>query len=496
MHNAPQQQRSAHNGDGRANGANGVLRFPSGDKANEDRKPPHNYEAEQAVLGAILIDNSALDRVVDFLEAHHFFDPLHGQIYNACVTLISAGEKVTPVTLKQFFENAEPIDATMTVPQYLGRLGANATTVVNARDYGRVIVDLWTRRQLILISEDLANAAYDGPVDFKPSEQIEEAETRLVSLLDGRQSGGEVLFKAAVGGALAQAKLAHEQIKTGMPTGLVDLDEMLGGLQPGDLIVLAARPGMGKSAMATNMTRFIASQPVTEGGGPVGFFSLEMGADQIALRVVGEMAEVSPDLTRRGKLAGSEYIAFRDTGGRAESLPIIMDETSGLSIAQLVTRARRMKRKHNIGLIVVDYLQLMHAGKRVENRNLEITAITAALKGLAKELCVPVLALSQLSREVEKRADKRPQLSDLRESGSIEQDADVVMFIYREEYYLRRERPPQADDKAYQEWNARLLDAGGNAEVIIAKQRQGGTGIVNLAFSEKLMRFSNLHRGG
>lgn len=436
----------------------------------------------------------------------HFFDPAHQQIYRAASQLIGDGQAATPTRLAPFFESAAAIGPGLSLPAYLMRLATNATTIINARDYGRTIYDLAVRRQLILIGEDMVRTAFDSPIDFPPKEQIEEAETRLFALVErGEGDRGEIRFADAVAAARRAVRTARNDTQL-VRTGFKDLDDMLGGMRPGELILLAARPSMGKTSLATNIAVNVAQdwlEPVDEDGvvqqrrrRAVGFFSQEMAADQIALRIIGELAEISPSKARVG-LNESDLERFEASAtAAANDINIVIDETAGLSITQLRSRARRMKRKYQIDLVVVDYLQLMNAGRKVENRNLEITAITAGLKGLAKELGVPVLVLSQLSRGVEQRADERPQLADLRDSGAIEQDADVVMFLYREEYYLQCEKPPLAEPARRAEWEGKLAKVGGLAEVIIAKQRQGATGIVTLQFSDELMRFSGLARQG
>jgi replicative DNA helicase len=475
------------------------------------RAAPHNQEAEPALLGAILINNEAHDRVSGFLEPQHFFDPLHQQIYETAATLIGAGKSATPVTLKTFFENAEPIDATTTVPQYLGRLAANATTIINVRDYGRTVYDLATRRQLILIGGDMVNAAYDSPVDFPPKEQIEEAEARLFSLAEtGKYGQGFAAFNTALTTAIEMANNAfkREGGLSGLATGLRDLDGKLGGLQPSDLVVIAGRPSMGKTALATNIAfniararvRSLASNPERRPDDPehdgavVGFFSLEMSSEQLATRILSEQSGLPSERIRRGIIDQDEFKRLVAASQEMSALPLYIDQTGGLSIAQLSARARRLKRQHGLGLLVVDYLQLMTGNaSRSDNRVQEVSQITTGLKALAKELNVPVVALSQLSRAVENREDKRPQLADLRESGSIEQDADVVMFVYREEYYIERTKP-QEGTAEFMEWMGKMQLVSGKADVIIGKQRHGPIGTVNLQFDGSVTRFSDLAR--
>jgi replicative DNA helicase len=475
------------------------------------RAAPHNLEAEQALLGAILVNNDAHDRVSSFLEPHHFYDPLHQQIYETASKLIASGKQATPITLRTFFEIAEPIDAGLTVPQYLGRLAANAATIINARDYGRTVHDLATRRGLILIGEDVVNAAYDSPVDFPPKEQIEEAETRLFSLAETDKYGqGFLAFNAALTNAIDMAGNAFKRDGhlSGIATRFVGLDGKMGGLQPSDLIVLAGRPSMGKTALATNIAfnvararaESLAANPTLRPDDPghdgavVGFFSLEMSSEQLATRILSEQAGIPSEKIRRGMINEDEFKELVTVSQRMASIPLYIDQTGGISIAQLAARARRLKRQQGLGLLVIDYLQLMTGmSKRGDNRVQEVSEITNGLKALAKELNVPILALSQLSRAVEQRDDKRPQLSDLRESGSIEQDADIVMFVYREEYYLERTKP-QEGTLEFQDWMAKMQIVSGKAELIIGKQRHGPIGTIQLQFDGSVTRFADLAR--
>jgi replicative DNA helicase len=476
------------------------------------RAAPHNLEAEQALLGAILVNNEAHDRVSGFLEPHHFYDPLHQQIYETAAKLIANGKQATPITLKTFFETAEPIDATLTVSQYLGRLAANAATIINARDYGRTIYDLATRRQLIVIGEDMVNTAYDSPVDFPPKEQIEEAETRLFSLAEtGKYGQGFSSFSSALTAAVEMANAAYQRDGglSGIATALKALDGKMGGLQPSDLIILAGRPSMGKTALVTNIAFNIArararslrdrpelspSDPAHDGA-VVGFFSLEMSAEQLATRIMSEQAGIPSEKIRRGMIDEVEFKRLVEASQEMASLPLFIDQTGGISIAQLAARARRLKRQQGLGLIIIDYLQLLTGSARrsSENRVQEVSQITTSMKALAKELNVPIIALSQLSRAVENREDKRPQLADLRESGSIEQDADVVMFVYREEYYIERTKPAEGTPE-FASWKAEMERAHGRAEVIIGKQRHGPVGTVDLQFEANFTRFSDLAR--
>jgi replicative DNA helicase len=469
------------------------------------RGPPHNIEAEQALLGAVLVNNDAFDRVSDFLKAQHFSEDLHRRIFDVASQLIRAGKLATPVTLKTFL--GEHDLGGMTIPQYLARLAAEATTVINAEDYGRTIYDLAMRRDLILIGEDIVNVAYDAPIAASPREQIEEAERKLYSIAEtGRYDGGFQRFSEALTTAVDMAAKAFERDGglSGIATGLADLDRMLGGLQSSDLIIVAGRPGMGKTALATNIAFNIAKayefkeRPdgthETVNGGIVGFFSLEMSSEQLATRIISEQAAIASYKIRRGDISEDEFHRLAEAARDMQTLPFYIDQTGGISIAQLVARARRLKRQRGLDLLVVDYLQLLTASKtRGDSRVQEVTEITTGLKALAKELNVPVVALSQLSRQVESRDDKRPQLSDLRESGSIEQDADVVVFVYREEYYLKNKQPREGTEE-FLTWQSEMERVHGRAEVIIGKQRHGPTGTVDLAFEAEMTRFSNLAR--
>jgi replicative DNA helicase len=469
------------------------------------RTPPHNLEAEQALLGAILINNDAFDRVSDFLRSEHFVEEIHRRIFEIAGSLIRAGKLATPVTLKTFLGDHDI--GGVTVPQYLARLASEATTIINASDYGRSVYDLSMRRELISIGEDVVNVAYDAPVDSSPREQIEEAERRLYQMAEaGRYDGGFQRFSDALKTAVDMAARAYERdgSLSGIATGLTDLDRYMGGLQASDLVILAGRPGMGKTALATNIAFNIAkayesrTRPdgtvETTNGGIVGFFSLEMSAEQLATRIIAEQSAVASYKIRRGDITEADFHHVADAVREMQQIPFYIDQTGGVSIAQLTARARRLKRQRGLDLLVVDYLQLLAGSKnRSENRVQELTEITTGLKALAKELNIPILACSQLSRQVEQRDDKRPQLSDLRESGSIEQDADVVMFVYREEYYLKNKEPRPGTEE-HIAWMAQMETAHGRAEVIIGKQRHGPTGTIELQFDAEVTRFSTIAR--
>ncbi|GHD06992.1 replicative DNA helicase [Tianweitania populi] len=484
--------------------AEALRKVPVNDAAPLYREAPHNIEAEQALLGAILINNDAFYRVSDFLKAAHFGEPLHRKIWEICAEMIRMGKMATPVTIKTFLPGDAKV-GDMTVSLYLAKLAAEAVTVINASDYGRAIYDLATRRALITIGEDMVNIAYDAPVDMAPQEQIEDAERRLFELAEtGRYDGGFESFSDAMKTAVDMASAAYQRDGglSGIACGIRDLDNRMGGLQRSDLIVVAGRPGMGKTSLATNIAFNIASvyeaaqqadgTLEAKNGGVVAFFSLEMSAEQLATRIISEQTEVPSSKIRRGDLTESDFDKLVAYSQMNQKLPLYIDSTGGISIAQLAARARRLKRQRGLDMMVIDYIQLMQgSGKSSSNRVQEITEITTGLKALAKELNVPIMALSQLSRQVESRDDKRPQLSDLRESGSIEQDADVVIFVYREEYYLKNKEPkPGTDD--YIKWEGEMNDARGKAEIIIGKQRHGPTGTVQVAFQGEFTRFSDL----
>jgi len=469
------------------------------------REAPNNIEAEQALLGAILINNDAFYRVSDFLKASHFYEPLHRKIFEVAGELIRMGKTASPVTIKTFLPSDGKV-GDMTVAHYIARLAAEAVTIINAADYGRAIYDLATRRALITVGEDMVNIAYDAPVDMAPQAQIEDAERRLFELAEtGRYDGGFESFTDAVKTAVDMANAAYmrDGHLSGISTGFRDLDRRLGGLQPSDLIVLAGRPGMGKSSLATNIAFNIAHAyepaPQADGsfkaanGGVIGLFSLEMSSEQLATRIISEQTEIPSSKIRRGEINEADFEKLVACSQMMQKIPLYIDQTGGISIAQLSARARRLKRQRGLDVIVIDYIQLMTgASKRGnENRVQEITEITTGLKALAKELGVPIIALSQLSRQVESRDDKRPQLSDLRESGSIEQDADVVIFIYREEYYLKNKEPKPGTPE-YVKWEDDMNDARGKSEVIIAKQRHGPTGTVPMGFQGEFTRFFDL----
>ncbi len=472
------------------------------------RVPPHNVEAEKALLGAMFVNNKAYEKVSEFLRPEHFAVAQHGRVFMASAKLIERGQMADPVTLKRYFEQEQSL-AEIGGQAYLLELAHSATTVINAGEYGHLIYDLYLKRQLIDVGEDIVNEAYGGEVDETATTQIEKAEQRLYDLATkGEYEGGFEAFKASMNKALAMAEVAYkrEGRLAGVTTGFTDLDKLLGGLHPSDLVILAGRPAMGKTALATNIAYNAAySYKQSQGaeGAVVGFFSLEMSSEQLASRILSEQTNISSDAMRKGQISNDEFTRLVQASNVLNDIPIFIDDTPALTVSALRTRARRLKRQHNLGLVVVDYLQLVSStlGSRTDNRVQEVAEITRGLKTLAKELNVPVLALSQLSRQVESREDKRPQLADLRESGTIEQDADVVMFIFREEYYVDQKKPMQRDDEddirfaaRTEKWMERKEKVANLAEAIIAKQRHGPVGAVTLMFQGKYTRFGNLDR--
>ena len=484
-----------------------IAQISSSDTGFGFRTPPHNFEAEKALLGAIFANNNAYDRVSDFLKPEHFADPIHGRIFEAAAKLIERGQLANPTTLNPFFEQDGSI-ADIGGTKYLAELAASMVSIINAAEYGRIIYDLHLKRELIELGEQMVNSAFSPEVDDDAVVQIEQAEQQLYDLATtGEFDGGFQDFKSSVVNAISMAEAAHRRDGqlSGVGTGFRDIDSLLGGLHPSDLIILASRPAMGKTSLATNIAFNAAyDYKPDDADGPgsgavVGFFSLEMSAEQLASRVLSEQTEIASDRMRRGTLTNEEFDKLVIASQELHRLPIFIDDTPALTVSALRTRARRLKREHNLGLVVVDYLQLMSGHTRTDNRVQEIAEITRGLKTLAKELDLPVLALSQLSRAVEQREDKRPLLADLRESGTIEQDADIVAFIYRDSYYLERGEPTQrAEESAekhaerYMRWQESIDQARNEADVIIAKQRHGPTGTVKLYFNGMFTRFADL----
>ncbi len=484
---------------------------PALDFRSSDPMPAHapsNIEAEQALLGAILFDNAAYERVGDTLKAHHFYEPFHARLYSAMEEHVRKGQLAEPIVLMERFRR-DPAFEELGGLRYLADLVDRAPPAANTGDYARVIHDLALRRELIRIGGDISSQA-NADAERTAREQIETAEQQLYALAEtGIASSGLTPFSEAIKGAIEMAAEAYSRDGglAGLSTGLIDLDKMLGGLHPSDLLILAARPSMGKSALATNIAfhvaRHFAWEPRPDGtrktvnGGVVAFFQLEMSAEQLAMRLLAEVSGVPSDRIRKGEIDASEFGQIRDAAFDIQEAPLFIDATGGISIAQLAARARRLKRTTGLDLIVVDYLQLVTASDRGRNDNRvqEVSEITQGLKALAKELSVPVLALAQLSRQVENREDKKPQLADLRESGSIEQDADVVMFIYREAYYKSRTEPREGTPE-HLAWQDEMEKVRHLAEVIIGKQRHGPIGTIKLHFNENLTKFGNLAREG
>ncbi len=468
-----------------------------------DVAAPHNIDAEQAVLGAILFDNETFHRVADFLRGTHFYDPVHGRVFDAAGALIQRGDVADAITLAPLGQGDDGLKA-LGGADYLVELTAGAAATAAAVDYARFVYDLALRRELIRVGGDIQTDARDNH-DDKSVALIEKAERQLFDLAEtGSANRGFVTFTDALTSSVKNAAAAfkREGGLSGLATGLVDLDQQLGGLHPSDLLILAGRPSMGKTALATNIAFHIAQhfQPRVDEttapeGGVVGFFSLEMSSEQLATRILAERSGVASHFIRRGDFDERDWESMVQAAAEIEHAPLHIDDTGGISIGQLAARARRLKRTKGLDLVVVDYLQLVtpSSGKQSDNRVQEVTEVTKGLKALAKELNVPVLALAQLSRAVEQRDDKRPQLSDLRESGSIEQDADVVMFVFREEYYVKRREPKSKEGTdEYAQWLDELEGVRGKAEIIISKQRHGPIGTVEVAFEERLTKFSNL----
>ena len=465
---------------------------------------PHSIEAEQALLGALLLNNDIYDRISAIVQAAHFFDPVHRRIFEAASGRIARNALASPVTLKPFLAD-DPGIAELGGADYLAKLTTTATSLVAARDYAEVIRDCALRRDLVRIGEEIQVRATSYDIEMEPADQIPAAEAQLYSLAEqGTVSGGFSDFATAATDAANMVNAAFKRGGglAGISTGLRELDHRLGGLRPSDLLILAARPSMGKTALALNVAFNIARKRraernadgsvVSVEGGVVGFFSLEMSSEQLATRLLAAESGVQGKELLSGHLSEDDYHRFLEVAKELQNLPLYIDDTPALPLPSLAARARRLKRQHGLDVLVVDYLQLIRpaSSRGEQNRVNEVSEISQGLKAIAKELDVPVIALSQLSRQVESREDKRPQLSDLRESGSIEQDADVVMFIFRESYYHDRMKPPEDDDK-FPEWKQKAERLYGRAEVIIGKQRHGPIGTAELAYEDSFTRFSD-----
>jgi len=475
-----------------------------GTKLGDRSTQPHNIEAEQALLGALLLANEVYDRIAGVLEAEHFYDPVHGRIYKTATSLIAKNMLASPVTLKPYMADDEGLQE-LGGTSYLARLAEATVSIVSVRDYAQTVRDLALRRALVLIGEEIQDRATTFDTETPAADQITEAEQSLYTLGEkGKYEGGFVDFATAATAAVRMAEAAYQRGDklAGLSTGFKDLDHRLGGLRPSDLLILAARPSMGKSSLAGNIAfnvarRYRRDREDKGGGGVVGFFSLEMSSEQLVTRIVTAEARIKSQELLSGSLSEPDFYRFLEVAGELERIPLYLDDTPALPISTLAARARRLKRMpQGLDLLIVDYLQLVRpASSRDYGRVQEISEITQGLKAIAKELEIPVLALSQLSRQVEQREDKRPQLADLRESGSIEQDADVVMFIFREEYYHERIKP-QEDDERFPDWQQKAERLHGRAEVILGKQRHGPIGTVELNFDGKFTRFSDPVRSG
>lgn len=467
---------------------------------------PHNIDAEQALLGSVLFDNEVFNRLGDYLRPEHFYDPVHQRIFEVISGLIQRGALADAVVLKNRFEQDEGL-AEIGGVEYLSFLLHNAPSGAAAPAYAQLIFDLALRRELIRVGAEIRMHAENAETEEDAQEQIEAAERKLFDLAEtGGGQGGFDSFETAVINSIKMASAAYERDGglSGISTGLIDLDRQLGGLHSSDLIILAGRPSMGKTALAANIAFHVAKShkmgtdeagnPRLLDGGVCAFFSLEMSSEQLATRLIAEHSGVPSNKIRRGEITPDQFNLIRDSASELQQIPLFIDDTGGLSIGALVARSRRLKRTHGLDFIVVDYLQLLTGGsamKSSDNRVQEVSMITMGLKALAKELDVPVLALAQLSRQVEQRDDKRPQLADLRESGSIEQDADVVMFVFREEYYKSRQEPREGTEE-HLAWQDEMADLHAKAEVIIGKQRHGPIGTIKLSFTAELTKFGNL----
>ncbi len=463
----------------------------------ESTKQPSNLEAEQALLGSILVNNDIIDEIANIINPTSFYDPAHTKIYEVIETLNNKGMIANPITLKNFFEKDNMLDE-VGGTEYLVKLTRFSGSTKQAIDYAKIIHEMYLRRELILISDNLSSETLNTK-EQSAEKIIEGTEKSLFDLAErGSFSQSFLKFNKALDQTIEMATQAmkSDQGIVGVPTGLTDLDEKLGGLHKSDLVILAGRPGMGKTALATNIAYHAAqSLQSRQEKSSVAFFSLEMSSEQLSTRILSEQARIKSDDIRRGKVSEEEINRYIETSRNIYNLPLFIDETPAITIATLSNRARRIKRLFGVSLVVVDYIQLMRSpnASRNENRVQEVSEITQGLKALAKELKVPVLALSQLSRAVEQRDEKKPQLSDLRESGSIEQDADVVMFVYREAYYLENKQPKLGSIE-HAEWQSKMNDVNGLADIILGKQRHGPTGVVKVEFEGIYTKFKDLSK--
>ncbi len=459
---------------------------------NQFKELPNNIEAEQAVIGSILVSNDIFDEINTIISSMNFYDPMHQKIFEAIESLIYKGMLANPITLKNYFENEKD---DLNVPEYLVKITKFSTSVRQAVEYSKIIYDMFVRRELIKISEQTIDSAKLNDLDKNGQTIIENSERLLFDLAEkGSFNSTLIKFDEAMKQTIEMASAAYknEEGIVGVPTGLKDLDDKLGGLHQSDLIIIAGRPSMGKTSLATNIA-FNAAQKLQDSGkkSSIAFFSLEMSSEQLSTRIISEQARISSNDIRRGRISDDQFDKFLETSKNISELPLYIDETPAISIAALSNRARRIKRLFGLDMIVVDYIQLMRGTTfNKDGRVQEISQITQGLKAIAKELALPVVALSQLSRQVEQRDDHKPQLADLRESGSIEQDADVVMFVYREGYYLQRKEPREATVE-HAEWQAKMNEVAHLAQIIIGKQRHGPIGNVTLEFEERFTKFKD-----
>jgi len=453
---------------------------------------PNNIEAEQSVIGSILVTNEIFDEINSIISNVNFYDPMHQKIFNAIESMIYKGLLANPITLKNYFENEKD---EINIPEYLVKITKFSTSVRQAIEYSKIIYDMFVRRELIKISDQIIDDAKENDLNITGQNIIENSEKLLYDLAEkGTFNSSLIKFDDAMKQTIEMASAAYKNEGgiVGVPTGLRDLDDKLGGLHQSDLVIIAGRPSMGKTSLATNIA-FNASKNIQESGSKssVAFFSLEMSSEQLSTRIISEQARIGSNDIRRGRISDEQFDQFLETSKNISELPLFIDETPAISIAAMSNRSRRIKRLHGLDLIVVDYIQLMKGSlNNKDGRVQEISQITQGLKAIAKELGVPVLALSQLSRQVEQRDDHKPQLADLRESGSIEQDADVVMFVYREGYYLQRKEPREATVE-HAEWQAKMNEVAHLAEIIIGKQRHGPIGKVTLEFEERFTKFKD-----
>ena len=461
---------------------------------NQFKELPNNIEAEQAVIGSILVSNDIFDDVSIIIDNKKFYDPVHQKIFAAIENLISKGMLANPITLKNYFENDNSL-AELEGHEYLVKLTKFSTTIRQAIEYSKIVYDMHIRRELIKISETMTENASNKILDLPGNKIIEDSERLLFDLAEkGSLNTSFIKFDQALNYTIEMASNAYknEEGIVGVPTGLTALDDRLGGMHNSDLLIIAGRPSMGKTALATNIAFHAAKKLQLKGTkSSIAFFSLEMSSEQLSTRILAEQSRIKSNDIRRGRISEEQFDKFIETSKNISELPLYIDETPAISIAAMSNRARRIKRLYGLDLVVVDYIQLMSASNTRDGRVQEISEITKGLKALAKELSVPVLALSQLSRAVEHRDVKKPQLSDLRESGSIEQDADVVMFVYREAYYLERKEPrPATVDHA--DWQAKMNEVSNLAEIIIGKQRHGPTGNINVEFEAMFTKFRDI----